>query len=105
MKKRLTRFFPILEGDGGNYPVQVGVDKDMEDETRYVDYDLAQGSALIGQFSVGDGTLIEKNIQFKPKRFRITGYSYYWQVRIKRRAINNRVRFIGYVLAIRTKRL
>lgn len=105
MRKRLTRFFPLLEGDGGNYPVQVGVDKDMEDETRYVNYSLKQGAALIGQFAVGDGTLIEKNIQFKPTRFRISGYAYYWQVRVKRRAINNRVRFIGYVLAIRTKRL
>lgn len=105
VRKRVTRFFPILEGDGGDYPVQVGVDKNMEDETRYVDYDLAQGSARIGEFSVGDGTLIEKDIQFKPTRFRISGYAYYWQVRIKRRAINNRVRFIGYVLALRSKRL
>lgn len=105
IRKRLTRFFPLLEGDGGDYPVQIGVDKDMEDETRYVDHDLAQGSARIGEFSVGDGTLIEKVVQFKPKKFRISGYAYYWQVRIKRRAINNRVRFIGYVLAIRTKRL
>lgn len=105
VRKRITKFFPLLEGDGGNYPVQVGVDKDMENETRYVDYELAEGGVRIGEFSVGDGTLIEKDVQFSPKRFRISGYAYYWQPRIKRRAINNRVRFIGYTLAIRTKRL
>lgn len=105
MRKRLTRFFPIVQGDGNSYPVQVGVDKDLEDDTRYIDYDVRVGGALIGEFDIGDGTLIEKVTQFKPARQRISGYGYYWQVRVKRNAINNRIRFIGYVLSIRTKRL
>lgn len=105
MRKRLYRFFPLLEGDGRDYPVQVGVDKDMQNANTYTDYSLVKGVARIGEFLVGDGTLITTQSQFKPKKFRISGYAYYWQVRVKRRAINNKVRFIGYVLAIRTKRL
>ncbi len=105
MRKRLTRFFPVLEGDGGDYPVSVGVDKDLANDTRFVDYELSVGGARIGQFLIGDGTLITNSVNFSPKRFRISGYGYYWQVRIQRNAINNRVRFIGYVLAFRTKRL
>lgn len=105
VRKRIPKFFPILEGDGGDYPVSIGIDKDMEDDTRYTDLDLAVGGARIGQFNVGDGTLIENVVQFKPTRVRISGFAYYWQPRIKRKAINNKVRFIGYTLSLRAKRL
>lgn len=105
VKKRMTKFFPILEGDGGNYPVNVGVDKDLANDTSYTAYNLTVGGARIGEFSVGDGTVISALTNFKPKRFRVSGHFYYGQVRIERKAINNRVRFIGYQLAIRMKRL
>lgn len=105
LRKRIYRFFPLLEGDTNDFPVSVGVDKDNSDDTSYTQYLLTSGGAKIGLFAIGDGTLIGALAQYVPKRFRISGYAYYWQVRIKRQAINNRVRFIGYVIAIRTKRL
>lgn len=105
LRKRIYRFFPLLEGDTNDFPVLVGVDRDNENDTPYTTYELTSGGAKIGHFFIGDGTLIGTTTQFIPKRFRISGFGYYWQVRIERQAINNRVRFIGYVIAIRTKRL
>lgn len=105
MKKRIVKFFPLLEGDGRNYVVSVGIDKDRQDMTRYTDLSLTVGGALIGGFAIGDGTTLAKITQFAPDRVRVSGYAYYWQVRVKHKAINNPIQFIGYVLSIRAKRL
>ena len=104
-RKRIVRFIPLLEGEGRDYPVEVGVDKDRENLPRWVTYPLTVGGATIGSFNIGDGTKIGRIVEFEPKRIRIPGYAYYWQVRVKRKAINNPVQFIGYVLSIRAKRL
>lgn len=105
MRKRIVKFFPLLQGENGSYSAQVAVDKDLEDNPRWHDYPLSTGGPKIGTFKIGDGTKIADIVQFQPKRFRISGYGYYWQPRIKREAINNQIRFIGYVLSFRTKRL
>lgn len=105
LKKRIVKFFPLLEGDGSDYTVSVGVDKDRQNTTRYNDLDLSVGGALIGHFRIGDGTTLARIVEFQPTRIRISGYAYYWQVRVQHKAINNPVQFIGYVLSIRAKRL
>lgn len=104
-RKRIVKFFPLLEGDGSDYTVSVGVDKDRQNTTRYNDLDLSVGGALIGHFRIGDGTTLARIVEFKPTRIRISGYAHYWQVRVQHKAINNPVQFIGYVLSIRAKRL
>lgn len=105
VRKRINKFFPLIEGEGGNYIIQVGVDRDRKDAIRWFDYEITTSAPLIGEFLIGDGTLIGSNTSFKPRRVRVPGYGYYWQPRIRNNAINNKVHFIGYVLSIRAKRL
>lgn len=104
-KKRIQKLFPMIEGENGNYKVQIGVDVDLEDTPKFTDYLITTTGAKIGAFSIGDGTKLGIPTQFKPRRIQTSGYGYYWQLRIQRKAINNKVRFIGYVLATRGKRL
>lgn len=103
--KRIQKLFPMIEGANGNYTIQVGIDKDREDTPVWTDYAIETSGAKIGQFAIGDGTKLGIPSQFKPKRISVSGYAYYWQLRVKRKAINNKVAFIGYVLATRGKRL
>lgn len=105
MRKRIVKFFPLLEGEGTNYPIQVGIDRDRQEDPLYTDVQTVVGGALIGQFDIGDGSVVARKNEFQPKRIGVSGYGYYWQVSVKRKAINNPVQFIGYVLSIRTKKL
>lgn len=105
IRKRITRFFPLLEGENGSYSVKVGLDKDLEDTTRYTDFPLETQGIQIGDFLIGDGMKVGRIFSFAPVRIRVSGQGYFWQVRIKKRAINNPIKFNGYVLAIRAKRL
>ncbi len=105
LRKRITRFFPLLKSELSTFNVQVAVVKNRLETATYVDLPLTVGGALIGHFFIGDGTLIGSASQFSPKKMKISGYAYYWQVRVKRNAINNPVKFIGYVLAMRVKKL
>lgn len=104
-RKRITRFFPLLKAEQASYTVQIGMDKDLADTATYTNFQLTIGGALVGTFEAGDGTVVGGSSTYSPKRITTTGYAYYWQPRIKRKAIGNQVRLIGYVLAIRTKRL
>jgi len=104
-RKRLPRLLPLIEGEGGTYKVKVGIDKDRMDTPVWHDYLLETSGPKIGEFSVGDGTLLGIGTQFQPKRIQTSGYAYYWQLRLESKAIDNKVRFIGYVLSLRTKRM
>lgn len=104
-RKRINKLYPLLEGSGGDYDVQVGLDKDRQGTPRYSNLSLASDGAKIGQFVFGDGTRIGVADSYKPARIRASGYAYYWQLRIARKAVDNTVRFVGYVLSYRTKRL
>jgi len=104
-RKRITKFFPLLEGEGRDYPVYVAIDKDRKDNAIYQEFPLATEGAKIGSFKIGDGTKIGSSNSYSPRRVQVSGYAYYWQTRIKRKAINNPVNFIGYVLSYREKRL
>lgn len=105
MKKRLQKFYPLLEGEDHDYVTQIGIDKDRENLPSYSNFALTAGGAKIGQFKIGDGTDLGMINQFKPSRVRTTGFAYYWQIRVKRDAIDNPIRFVGYVITYRGKRL
>jgi hypothetical protein len=105
VRKRIVKLFPLLEGEGTNYSVQVGVDRDRQNTPRLTDLPLTVGGALIGHFNIGDGTVIGGINQYKPTRVRVAGYAYYWQIRISHEGINNPIQFVGYVVSIRAKRL
>jgi len=104
-KKRIQRFYPLLEGEDHDYTVQVGIDKDRENNPVYSDFALTATGPKIGHFQIGDGTELGSFNQFSPRRLRTTGFAYYWQIRIKRKAINNPIRFVGYVMTFKGKRL
>lgn len=104
-KKRIVKMKPLVEGEGSDYSVQIGVDKDLEDTPRFKDFPLETEGATVGEFTVGDGTVVGGKQIFKPTNVRTTGYAYYWQVIIKRKAVLNPVNIMGYVLSYREKRL
>jgi hypothetical protein len=104
-RKRIVRFIPLLEGESGDYHVEIAMDKNRRDDASYQNFALTTEGAELGTFELGDGTVLGSTIEFAPKRIRFPGYAYYWQPRIKRKAVNNPVNFIGYVLSYREKRL
>lgn len=104
-RKRIKRFYPLLEGEDHDYSVQVGIDKDRENTPIYSDFALTASGPKIGHFKIDSVTDLGVFNQFKPVRLRTTGFAYYWQVRIQRNAINNPVRFVGYVMTFRGKRI
>lgn len=105
-KKRIVKYIPLLEGEGGTYPIHIAMDKDLRDDAVYTDFQINTVGVRVGDGSVvGSDTLVGTQNRFDPKRLRMSGYAYYWQTRIKREAINNPVNFMGYVLSYREKRL
>jgi hypothetical protein len=103
--KRIVKMFPLLEAYERDYPMQIALGKNRQSNPSYEDYGLTTGGAIIGDFLIGDGTVIGNSNEFSPKRLPVSGYAYYWQLCLKRRAINNTVQFVGYMLSYRTKRL
>lgn len=104
-RKRLKRFYPILQGVDTTFNIQLAMDKDFEDSPRIKDQLMTTNGAKVGEFKLGDGTILGGDKSFKPKRQSYSGYAYYWQLRVKRKGVNNRVAFIGAQFSYKTKRL
>lgn len=104
-KKRIVKFFPLLEGSGKDYSVTLNIDKDRTDSPTPYTIPLTVGGAKLGEFSLGDGTVLGGSSSFDPDKVRITGYFYYLQVRVERKAVNNQIKFIGHELSYRTRKL
>lgn len=104
-KKRLRRYFPILQGVDKTFSIQLAMDKDFQDSPRVKDVLMTVNGALLGQFKFGDGTLLGGDKSFKQHRQSYSGYAYYWQLRVQRYGVNNRVAFIGAQFSYKTKRL
>lgn len=104
-RKRLKRFYPILQGVDSTFNLQLAMDKDFENSPKIKDQLLTTNGAKLGAFKLGDGTVLGSSTSFKPKRQSYSGYAYYWQLRVKRKAVNNRVAFIGAQFSYKTKRL
>lgn len=105
IRKRIVKFFPLLEGKSRDYTVKVGIDRDLLDNPVFADFPLEVGGKKVGEFKVGDGTVVGGQNQYRPERIRVSGHGYYWQVIVTHRAVNNPVQFIGYVLSFKAKRL
>lgn len=104
-RKRLKRFYPILQGVDSTFNIQLAMDKDFEDSPKIKEQLLTVNGAKIGEFIIGDGTILGGDKSFKPKRQSYSGYAYYWQLRVKRKGVNNRVAFVGAQYSYKTKRL
>lgn len=104
-RKRLKRFYPILQGVDNTFNLQLAMDKDFEDSPRIKEQLLTTNGAKLGQFKLGDGTLLGGDKSFKPKRQSYSGYANYWQLRVKRKGVNNRVALVGAQFSYKTKRL
>jgi hypothetical protein len=81
------------------------MDKDFQDSPRVKDLLMTTNGAKWGEFNWGDGTLYGGDKSFNVRRQSYSGYAYYWQLRVSRRAVNNRVAFIGAQFSYKTKRL
>lgn len=104
-RKRIRRFYPILLGVDSSFNLTIGVDRDFENSPRFYDLPLTVNGAKWGQFNWGDGTLFGGDTTFKSKRLSLSGYGRYWQPRIIRKGVNNRVAFVGVQFTYKTKRL
>lgn len=104
-RKRLKRFYPIIQGVDSTFRVQLAMDKDFEDSPKIKEQLLATNGAKWGEFRWGDGTIYGGSKSFKPKKQSYPGYARYWQLRVIRKAANNRVAFIGAQYSYKTKRL
>lgn len=104
-KKRIKRFVPIMQGVDTTFPITLAMDKDFEDSPKIKTLILSTNGSVLNSFHLGDGTLLGGSKSFKPQRQSYSGYAYYWQFRLMRRAVNNRVAFVGAQYTYKTKRL
>ncbi len=104
-KKRLKRFWPILQGVDNSFAIQLAMDKDFQDSPKVKEQYMTTNGAKLGAFKLGDGTILGGDKSFKPKRQSYSGYARYWQLRVKRKGVNNRVAFIGAQYSYKLKRL
>lgn len=104
-KKRIRKFYPILQGVDSTFTLQLAMDKDFEDSPKVREQLLTTNGAKWGEFKWGDGTIYGGDKSFKPKRQSYSGYAYYWQLRVIRKGVNNRVAFVGAQYSYKTKRL
>ena len=104
-RKKFKRYVPLVQAVGKSFPITYGTDKDFEDAPREKLQQLNVGGAKIGEFTIGDGTIITGATAFKPKKTSISGYSRYMQFRVQRNAVNNQVAFMGVQFTYKAKRL
>lgn len=104
-RKRIKKFYPLLQGVDSTFPLTLAIDKDFEDSPRTRDILMVTNGAKWGQFYFDDGTLFGSDTSFKMHKQSISGYANYFQMRILRKAVNNRVAFIGAQFSYKTKRL
>lgn len=104
-RKRLKRFYPIFQGVDSTFKVGLAMDKDFADAPKIKEQVLSVNGARWGQFKWGDGTLYGGSKSFKPKRQSYSGYARYWQLRVFRNGVENRVAFVGAQFSYKAKRL
>lgn len=104
-KKRIRRYYPIFQGVDSTFKVNLDMDKDFQDSPRTKEILLAVNGATLGNFLIGDDTILGGDTTFKHHRQSYSGSAYYWQLRIRRRGVNNRVAFTGAQYKYRIKRM
>jgi hypothetical protein len=105
-KKRIKKFFPLLQGVDTSFPLIVGLDRDFQDSPRTKIVNLTVDGGTFGQdHEFGDGLEFGSGTSFKMHRLRFSGYGNYWQIRVSRKAVNNRVALVGAQFSYKTKRI
>lgn len=105
-KKRIKKFFPILQGVDSTFPVTIAIDRDFQNSPKYKSLTLSVNGAIFGTGNtLGDGSLFGGGTSFKMKKLRLSGYGFYWQMRVLRKAVNNRIAFVGAQFSYKTKRI
>lgn len=104
-RKRVKRYYPLLQGVDSTFKIQLAMDKDFQDSPRIKDVLMATNGSKLGSFKLGDGTSLGGDKSFKQHRQSYSGYAYYWQLRVMRNGVNNRVAFIGAQFSYKSKRL
>lgn len=105
-KKRIKKFFPLLQGVDSSFPLTVALDRDFQDSPRSKIVNLTVEGGVLGvAHDFGDGLLFGGQTNFKVNRLRFSGYGNYWQIRISRNAVNNRVALVGAQFSYKTKRI
>lgn len=105
-KKRIKKFFPLLQGVDSSFPLIVSLDRDFQNSPRTKIINLTvEGGVLGDEHELGDGLLFGGQTSFKMHRLRFSGYGHYWQIRVSRKAVNNRVALVGAQFSYKTKRI
>lgn len=105
-KKRIKKFFPLLQGVDSSFPLIVGLDRDFQDSPRTKVVNLTVDGGTFGQdHEFGDGLEFGSGTSFKQHRLRFSGYGNYWQIRVSRKAVNNRVALVGAQFSYKMKRI
>lgn len=104
-KKKIKKLYPIIQGADNTFPVTVSVDKDFADSPKEKKQVMSVEGAKWGQFKWGDGTKYGGDKSFKLKKVSTSGKARYWQIRVARRGVNNRVAFIGIQFTYKLKKL
>jgi hypothetical protein len=105
-KKRIKKFFPLLQGVDSSFPLLVGLDRDFQNSPRTKIVNLTVEGGVFGQeHELGDGLEFSSGTSFKMHRLRFSGYGHYWQMRVMRKAVNNRVALIGAQFSYKMKRI
>lgn len=104
-RKRIIKFFPLFQGVDSSFPISIAMDRDFQNSPRIKELGLIVNGNTWGNFNWGDGTLWGGATSFKMQKLRFSGYGYYWQLRVAREAVNNRVAFIGAQYSYRAKRI
>lgn len=105
-KKRIKKFFPLLQGVDTSFPLTVSLDRDFENSPRTKIVQLTVEGGVFGQdHELGDGLEFSSGTSFKMHRLRFSGYGHYWQIRVSRNAVNNRVALVGAQFSYKTKRI
>lgn len=104
-KKRILKYFPLIQGVDRSFVVNVDMDKDFSNNPVRNQVILSSQGAVWGDFQWGDGTLWGSSSTFTPVKLRYPGYAYYWQLRVSRKGANNPVFFFGVQYSYKPKRL
>jgi hypothetical protein len=105
-KKRIKKFFPLLQGVDSSFPIIVALDRDFQNSPRTKVINLTVEGGVFGQeHELGDGLEFSSGTSFKMHRLRFSGYGNYWQIRVSRKAVNNRVALVGAQFSYKTKRI
>jgi len=104
-KKRIKRYFPLFQGVESTFKIDVGMDKDFQDAPLFKKLLLLTNGATWDNFYWDDGTRYGGDTTFKMYRMSFGGNAYYWQLRVKRKGVNNRVAFMGSEYKYRIKKV